>query len=243
MKKCIGLVCVLLFSLAGACSIQGFQNVVGSGKIVSEDRTVSGVQGVALGVPGDLAIELGDQETLQVEAEDNLLPYIETSVRNGRLEIRTRPNTNFRPTQPLHFRLVVKGLDTIEDSSLGNITVPQLKANRFTVKISSGGSINLAGLDASTLDAQLSSLGNLVIGAGQVGQQTITISSSGAYQAGELRSQTAVVRISSLGSATLWVTDRLEAHLSSSGNVNYYGSPKVTQETSSLGKVVSLGTK
>jgi hypothetical protein len=237
--------CILIFALASACTITiGGPNAArGSGRVTTEDRAVSGFQAVSLELPGDLTISLGDKEALQVEGEDNLLPYIETDVSNGRLRIRITDNANILPTRGLRFRLVAIALDSLEDTSLGTITAPALKADRFMVKISSAGSVNLAGLEASTLNATLSSLGSLEISSGQVGQQNITISSSGSYKGGDVRSQSAVVRLSSLGSATLWVTDRLEAHLSSTGSVNYYGKPQVTKETTSLGKVISLGNK
>ena len=74
---------------------------------------------------------------------------------------------------------------------------------------------------------KLSSSGNLSIAGGEVKSQTVTISSSGNYAAGDVRSQSADVRSSSSGRAILWVTEKLVAVLSSSGEVRYCGSPKV----------------
>jgi hypothetical protein len=69
----------------------------------------------------------------------------------------------------------------------------------------------------------------------------ITISSSGDYAAEDLESVEAEVRLSSSGSATIWVRDRLRAHLSSSGDVRYIGSPRVDATTTSSGDVVKVG--
>ena len=51
---------------------------------------MSGVTGVNLATIGHLTIELGDTESLRIEAEDNLMEYIETDVRSGKLRIRTQ---------------------------------------------------------------------------------------------------------------------------------------------------------
>ena len=47
-----------------------------------------------------------------------------------------------------------------------------------------------------------------------------------------------------LGSATLWVTDELAVDLTGSGNLEYYGTPKVTrQNVDGFGRVQSLGSQ
>ncbi len=242
MKKTIYFHLILITIVLSACNSTS-QTIRGSGKTASEARTISDVSRVSLETLGDLSIQFGDQESLSVEAEDNLLPYIETNMQGSLLIIREKPGVNLQPTQPVRYALTVKGLTAIEDSSSGNIKAPTMQADNFTVKITSSGKVQLDGLQATKVDANLSSSGDLNIGGGQVGQQVITLTSSGNYQAGDLRSLTANIKLSSSGSATVWVTDKLDAQLSSSGNVNYYGSPSVTQNTSSSGKVVSLRNK
>ena len=49
----------------------------GSGRMAEEERPVSGIIGVDLATFGDLTIEVGEQEGLSIEAEDNLIPYCE----------------------------------------------------------------------------------------------------------------------------------------------------------------------
>jgi hypothetical protein len=244
MKKALCFLPILLSLLLCSCDVGiSPSSIQGSGRIASEDRQVQGVRGVALTTTGDLTIAVGNQESLRIEAEDNLLPYLETQVRNGTLTIGTRPNTNLRSTRPIRYALTVKSLESLVISSSGNIVAPVLQADRFTATISSSGDMRLDGLNANNLQVVISSSGDLEINGGEVKQQSITISSSGQYKAGSVRSQTAEVRLSSSGNATIWVTGSLNAQLSSSGNVNYYGRPAITQRMSSSGKLVSLGDK
>jgi hypothetical protein len=232
----------ILILLLCACNMN-IKGIQGSGKVAREERPVQEIRGVTLATIGDMTIELGEEESLTIEAEDNLLPYLETDVRGGMLTIHNESNSNLRPTAPIHYFLTVNSLETLAVTSIGNIDAPALQADMFTAKTSSSGSLHLAGLDANSLQVEVSSNGDIVIDAGQVDQQDITISSSGVYRGGDVSSATTTVEISSSGDATVWVTDSLNAHLSSSGNVNYYGTPEITQSMSSSGKVVSLGNK
>jgi hypothetical protein len=82
-----------------ACDIGYGRTVRGSGRIIEEDRSVGGVTGVNLATIGDLTIEVGNRESLRIEAEDNLLEYFETEVRGGTLRIRVREGVNLRTTR------------------------------------------------------------------------------------------------------------------------------------------------
>jgi hypothetical protein len=252
---------ILATLVLSACGIGDGKTVRGSGNVVEETRAVSGVSGVELATIGTLTIAVGDTESLRIEAEDNLMEYLETEVRNGRLSIETQDNIRLDAKRPVNYYLTVTGLDTIEISSSGDIQAPDLEAERFsinisssgdlemgdleadslTVRISSSGDVTMGVLDANTLEVDISSSGNLTIASGQVKTQNITISSSGNYTAQDLESDEAVVRFSSSGSATIWVQDYLKANLSSSGDLRYRGNPTVDATTTSSGDVIQIG--
>lgn len=265
MKKPKSVLIVLTVALSIlACQLGDLslgQTIRGSGNVVEEARPVSGVSSVELATLGHLFIEVGDTESMLIEAEDNLLEHLEAEVRGGRLRIETKDNVNLRPTEPVNYYLTVTGLDTIAISSSGNIQAPDLEADRFsitisssgnlemgdittdrlTVGISSSGDVRMGVLNAEVLEVDITSSGNLDIAGGQVAAQNVSISSSGNYRAEDLESTEADVRLSSSGSATIWVSDSLRAVLSSSGDLRYRGNPTVDANTSSSGDVVRIG--
>jgi hypothetical protein len=241
MKTKIAIIIVLFSILASACTSS--QIITGKGNMTKEDRAVAGVTSVNLAMPGNLTIILGDKESLTVEAESNLLPYIETNVSNGELTIGTTPSASLLPLLTLRYTLTVKSLQGIRTSSSGNIFAPALQGTEMHVSNVSSGKITLDGLTVETLEVEISSSGNVSIGSGQVDRQTITVQSSGNYEAPDLKSSIADCKISSSGNATIWVTDQLIANVTSSGNVNYYGNPTTKVETSSSGGVLALGEK
>ncbi len=257
------LVVVSAFAMLACQAIgaMGGRRIRGSGHIVEETREVDDFTGVELATLGTLFIETGARESLRIEAEDNLLPYIETEVHNGCLRISTLHNAHLRKTKPVNYYLTVKTLDSLSISSSGDVEAPSFETRKFSVNLSSSGNLTLEDLDvealnvhisssgdmrmetlhAETLEVHLSSSGNLDIAGGQVEEQDISINSSGDYNAKDLESEEAEVRLSSSGEATLNVNDYLHARLSSSGSVYYLGNPTVDATTSSSGNVVRLG--
>jgi hypothetical protein len=255
---------ILVTLVLTACDLTALQGlgrtVTGSGNVVEESREVSGISGVHLATIGDMTIELGDKESLRIEAEDNLLEYFETEVRNGNLIIKTRDNVRLNTTKPVNYYLTVMGLDEIDISSAGNITAPDLENEQFSinigssgdlklgdlatdklnVKISSSGDVTMGELNADSLEVDIGSNGNLDIAGGEVKTQDINIGSSGNYTAQELASDEAEARLSSNGSATIWVRDKLKANLNSSGDLHYRGNPTVDASTNSSGDVIQI---
>jgi hypothetical protein len=229
---------VITTIVLSACSIT---TVRGSGNVVEESREASDISGVNLATIGDLTIEVGDTESFRIEAEDNLLEYFETKVRNGKLRIETQDNIKLETTKPVRYYLTVTGLDTIEISSAGNIEAPDLETAEFSITISSAGDLKMGDLNADTLEVDIDSTGNVDITGGAVKSQDIDIGSTGNYTAQDLVSDEAEVRLSSTGSATIWVQDNLKANLSSSGDLRYRGNPTVDATTSSVGEVSQIG--
>lgn len=257
---------VLLLSLL-SCTVAfnndsgGSVTVRGSGNIVQETRAVKGISGVEFSLPGTLHIKTGSAELLNITADDNLMPYIETNVGLGRLVIGSRPGTNLQPTRTINYDLTVTDLNLVTISSSGDIEVEPLQARSFSITVNSSGNISLPSLDCTSLDVKISSSGdiklaqlkadsisvdisssgNLDIQDGQVKRQDIRISSSGEYHARNVESTSANVILTSSGTAIVRVSDRLTGRLSSSGNINYIGSPDVNVSMTSSGRTVQIG--
>jgi hypothetical protein len=254
----------LVFSIL-ACNVTindtgGSNAVLGSGTVIEADRSVSNITGVELTMQGTLHITTGASESLRIEAEDNLMEYIQTEVRLGKLVIGTRPGINLHPNRPINYYLTVTGLSSVVISSSGDIETDDQQSGSFSITISSSGNLSISSLDCTTLQVKISSSGdvkitklvaettsvtisssgNLDILGGQVQQQDITISSSGEYHARDLESVTANVVLSSSGEATIRVSDHLGGRLSSSGNINYSGNPDVSISMTSSGRAIQI---
>jgi hypothetical protein len=199
------------------------------------------VSRVKLASFGNLYVELGDEEELRIETDDNLLRYIETDVRGDTLTIRHRRGIGLRPRRPIEYFLTVKALESVELSGAGNVSLPQLDAERLDVEISGAGSIDLEDLHADRLRVKISGAGDFAVEGGEVKDQEIAISGAGDYRARDLESDTAQLSLSGLGSATLWVRKHLDVHITGAGSVRYAGRPTVEKHVTGIGNVEALG--
>lgn len=237
----LALMLLLVLVLAFGAQACGLKTVRGSGEVVEEERQVSGFSEIKLAGVGTVYVELGASERLLIEAEDNLLEYLETEVRGDRLEIGVQDRINLRPKKPINFYLTVKELDALDISGSGRIEAPKISVGRFSATISGSGDVDLDGLSADSLDVEVSGSGSVNIAGGEVERQDITISGSGEYSARNVESVSAEITVSGSGEATLRVSDHLEVNVSGSGDVYYLGDPDVEKDVSGSGDVKRIG--
>lgn len=214
----------------------------GSGNVQTEAREVSDFSEVELGGMGDLTITQGETEALEIEAEDNLIPYIITEVKGNRLMIYEESGYAFNPTKPIQIYLTVKSLDTLVLSGFGNVNADELNLGDLEITLSGSGNIELSDLIAESLDVTLSGFGNMTV-SGAVPREVVKLSGAGAYDAGNLESDSATATLSGFGSCTVWVHEDLDATLSGSGSLSYYGNPSLKQDVSGFGSIHALGEK
>lgn len=244
---------ILLFALAAligtACGMFQFpsniRTITPSDNIISETRDVSGFTGVDLSSFGTVTITQGDSESLVVKGSDNVLPLVTTTVQNGVLVIGMKENvtfSTFNREDVLSFQIGVKDLKSLTVSGLGAVKMNGLTTSAFQLAMSGAGGVEIQNLAADQLNVDISGLGGATI-SGTATNLKLTISGAGKLTAPDLQCQTADVSIPGLGGATIWVTDKLTGSISGAGNVQYYGDPQTSTNSTGLGKFESLGNK
>jgi hypothetical protein len=95
----------LILALAvGACGNSG------SGTIVSEERSANDFDRVFVRGEGNVYISQGDEVSVVVETDDNLISRVYTEVKDGTLELRYASGlfgTHLRPTQGYNYYITV----------------------------------------------------------------------------------------------------------------------------------------
>ena len=100
MKRTILIFPLLALALATlACQVAIPNTVRGSGDLSTDARDVSGFDAIVLESMGDVNVTIGKTEKLTIEAEDNLLPFLTSKVKNGVLTLGTTPGRNINPCQ------------------------------------------------------------------------------------------------------------------------------------------------
>ena len=97
MKK-IALFSLVIFVFASGCREIAGRRVRGSGHITTENRNVSGFNSIDISGAIDVYIKQDSTTSVKVEADDNILEYIEVHTEGSSLEIYTEGNIRLRPS-------------------------------------------------------------------------------------------------------------------------------------------------
>lgn len=242
-----GLVALALLTLVPACTTSESghdgDKVAGSGTITTQTRPIGDFNRLVFASEGQVVLTQGDTPGLEIEADDNLQDYIEVETEGPTLTIRTRANVDIQPSQSIVFRIGTPNLETAVMSGVGSASMQEWKAPDIAITVSGTVDMDVADLQATSLEVELTGVGNLRL-SGSVEDQTVVLSGTGSYMAGDLAAKTADVTVSGVGAATVWATDQLRTDLSGTGSVSYYGSPTLSGGTpSGTGSVTALGSK
>lgn len=208
----------------------------GSGDIITENRSVGDFTGISVGGDFDVEVKIGPSTEVKVEADDNIMKYIETRVSGNTLKIRTEDLHNYNDVH-MKVYITTPSLTRISASASARVEVKDLlkSSGRLSFNASSSGSVN-ADVDAPEVEADASS-GATVNLNGKTRSYNVQASSGANIRSYDLLSEDTRVQVSSGASARVHASIKLNAQASSGGTVTYHGAATVTKSESSGGNV------
>ena len=235
------LLCIGLLSSGCLVEINGDsdETVRGQGPLAQEFREIAPVNAVYLAMEGDLIIESGPEVEFRVEAQQNLLNWINTYVRDGELIIETDRDINLRPSEPIRFVLVTPTLEAISLAGSGDIRSEAFESPTFALSVAGSGDLFVDEIITEQLDVSIAGSGDIDI-AGSTNAQEVSIAGSGDYNARQLTSNVLSISIAGSGDGYVQVSDELTASLIGSGSVYYLGNPSITSSIVGSGRVRML---
>jgi predicted small secreted protein len=240
MSKKYGLLVGGLLLLAFA--LVGCNAVIGNGDVIEETRDLDSFSRIDISGAGDVVVEYGDSESVRIEAESNLMEYLETTVSGDTLEISTRDNTSLNTSIGYTFYVTVTELEGMTISGAADVNLPDVVTeNDFTIRVSGAGDVVAESLQAESLTVDISGAGSVRVDGGEVESQDVTLSGAGDYRASDLISQDAEVDLSGAGGITLYASGELSGSVSGAGSVRYTGDPEtVNVNVTGAGSVSAL---
>lgn len=223
-------ICLVIF--ASGCVNQG------SGNVTNETRNVSAFNQINSNGDMEVIVTQGNNNSVVVQGDSNLIPNIATNVNNNQLTI-----TNNNPTsssRSVKVYITVVDLNAIQNSGSGSISGNNLTPKNLNLFITGSGSINLENLVTDSLKVVNSGSGLLTL-TGNVKNQDVTVSGSGQYNAKDLQSNNGTMEIDGSGSATVNVVNQLKIIINGSGQVSYLGNPNIQQQVTGSGSVKKIG--
>lgn len=220
MKTINLLLSVVLFfaSTVSADNFFGFFNrnaVRGSGDIITVERDISEFTRLKSTGSFDIDIIVGEKASLKITYDDNLIELIDTENHGKTLEISS--DRSFRSDYDCKIE----------------VTVTDLKE----VRLSGSGDIVITKVDTDFLELTLSGSGD-IYAEGKADEVELSISGSGNIDTRDLIAHDAYVKVSGSGDIKLFADKMINARVTGSGDITYYGNPEdVSKSVTGSGSV------
>jgi Putative auto-transporter adhesin, head GIN domain len=205
---------------------------IGSGKAATESREASGFAAISLRGGMNLVVRQRARESVQVTADDNLLPLLQTVVEGSgdkrTLVIQWLRGENVRPRTQAVVTVEVIRLNALASSGSGDISVEALTTPELALSISGSSDAKLMKLDTERLHVSIAGSGD-VQASGKAEQLSLSIAGSGDARTRELAAGDVDISIAGSGNASVQATKTLAVSVAGSGDVEYSGPATITK--------------
>jgi hypothetical protein len=232
---------IFLFALAGivlfsSCRYVTGQKIRGNGNVKTEERSPGTFNSVASHGSFNVYVSSGNQ-SVKIEAEDNLLPYIETYVEGSELHVETKENFWLRPSRQIKIYVSSPDFKSIRSYGSGDIIGMSKITDSSKLELGVNGSANIKmDVNAPDIDAEINGSGDINL-SGETKTFNGEIRGSGNVKAMDLKSEDATVKIYGSGNADIFASVKLDVHVAGSGDVNYKGNAQVSSSIAGSGRV------
>lgn len=216
----------ILIVFAALFTIGCGESIKGNGNVVEVGREVPNFQDLETNGAIDVEINPGDNYTVRVVSDENLVGHIQTEVKGELLTVQYEPGLNINSTTA---KVIVTApfLNNVKASGSGDIkSVGTLKNNKMIVITASGsGNVDMA-VDAPAIRVKISGSGDFNL-RGDTRDAEYSIAGSGDIEARDLRTENLQIKIAGSGNAAVYASKSLRASVAGSGNVRYWGNPSL----------------
>ncbi len=233
MNKLITLLIAGLLAL----SLNSCKKVVGQGPVVTEERSVAAFTMIEAEFPGDVVLVQGANQMVKAQAQENIINDLYTTVDNGILKIKLRNGLRLSTGSSLKVYVTIPVIERISLMGSGNVSTDQVISTDLDIKLTGSGNMEIGNLEADVVYSELTGSGNINITSGTTRDLSVRLTGSGDVKAQNFSAVDATVTLTGSGSATVRASNTLNAVISGSGNVNYYGNPAVTQNITGSGRL------
>jgi hypothetical protein len=201
--------------------------IKGSGVAKEETRILEAFHALEAGsvLQVTVAVTKDAKPGLKISGDDNLVPLVESELRDGTLILRNKDHSNFSPKLPLLVEVTASELDRVEASGASQVTVKGgSKVDQFTAGATGTATVTVLGLESSKAEASVSGASRVVL---KGTAESLKADAAGASQvkAEELKVEDAEVSISGASGIAVHASKSVGGDVSGASQLNLYGRP------------------
>ena len=236
MKK-IALFSLVILVFANGCREMSGRRVRGSGHVITENRTTSEFSSIDVSGAIEVYVKQDSTTSVKVEADDNILEYIEVHVEGSTLQIYTENNLRLKTSTKIKVYISNPEYKEIQVSGASSIRCENVITSADVIDVSlSGASEGRLELNAPKISVNLTGASNANI---QGKTKDFEGSASGASEIRgfDLLSENADVDASGASHIEIYASVRIDGQSSGASSVNYKGNAQSNVEKSGAGSV------
>jgi hypothetical protein len=236
MKKIL-FAALSLAIISVSCRYVAGERIRGNGNVQTENRSEGGFKGVESYGSFDLFVSTAPSHSIRIEAEENILPYIETYVDGDILKIDTKDGYWLKPRRSIKVYVSAPEYRRIKSHGSGDIVGENkiIGADKLELGVTGSADIKME-VDAPEVTASITGSGNVNL-SGKTKTFSTSVSGSGDVHAYDLLSEDTKVRVTGSGDADVFASVSLDVSVAGSGDVRYKGNAKVSSNISGSGGV------
>ena len=197
-------------------SISFNSKVKGSGNVAAEKRNVSGFRSVEAGGVFLVEVTAGEEYSVEVEADDNLLQFITTRVDGDTLELET--DKRFSTRNRIRVRISAPNIEEIRTGGASHLTLSNVDNDSLTVDTGGASKVTVTG---------------------KTGRLNIDMGGASSVNAANLEASAVSIDGGGASKANVKVAEELTVDLGGASRVNYSGNPGHVNKKTSGGASVS----
>lgn len=238
MKKIITLI-LLIAVLATGCRFSG-KRIKGNKVLTTENRNTSDFTGVNSYGSFDVYVSIGSPASVKIEAESNILPYIETYVEHDILTVRSKKTVWLSPRKAVKVFVTAPRFKQIHSSGSGNILGQTLisDSSKLDLKVRGNGKIELD-VDAPEVEAELTGNGGIHL-KGESRYFDCKLTGNGNLKAFDLKAEETKVHILGNGDAEVYSSVKLDVSIGGNGKVRYKGNAQPSTHITGNGSITQV---
>ena len=235
---------ILLFIISAtflSCRFFGGERVSGDGNVTSQQRNVGNFTDVDVSGAMNVHIRQDAANGVRVEADQNLMQYIETNLDGNTLRIHQKEGFNLQPSKEIIVYVSAPVFKELEVSGASKLISDNAISGKDEL------SIHASGASQITMQVELTKLRTELSGASTLnlkGSATnFSTQASGAsnIKCMDLNTDETTIDVSGASEVEITANKQLNIEASGASSVNYKGAANINQKSSGASSVKKVG--
>jgi len=244
MNKYRSFILLPILAVIASCNYYG-PCIDGNGPVTTEVRDISGFTGIGNASAFEVYVTQSDHYRVEVEAQENLLPYIDIHISGSTLIVETADDECLRNTVPIRIYVNMPVIKNLSLAGSGGIFSDRIEGDELELLLAGSGRIIVDTIICNHLIAGNSASGSIFTNYIEAASAQVHLSGSGTIEAGVLEGPSEI-NLAHSASGTIRMTvdngSEITGTLSGSGRIMLYGEViKSTFVNNASGKIDAIG--